>query len=237
VTEADDELRAASDGGLNEEILEELFALRSAADFRALRAAHPELAAPLVKNQLRELAAAPGYGAGFARLLSLVDAAEADIDGVWAEYERGLNEATAAGEELAAEESAVREALDRGDVERVLELTASAIPRAAAAGLGAGVSMLHELRGLALLRRQSAERSADVETAIDELERARFLADRFIESHHDLRLNRCATKTLRGDLMTKLKRSSPAGAKKQSATRSQERRSKTMTPPGSSPGA
>jgi len=123
VTEADDELRAAWDGGLNEEILEELFALRSAADFRALRAVRPELAAALVKNQLRELAAAPGYGVGFARLLSLLDATDADIDVVWAEYERGLNEATAAGEELAAEESAVREALDRGDVERVLELT------------------------------------------------------------------------------------------------------------------
>jgi CHAT domain-containing protein/tetratricopeptide (TPR) repeat protein len=176
VTEADDELGGASDGGLNEEILEDMFALRSAADLRALRAARPELAAPLVKNHLRELAAAPGYGAGFARLLSLLDAAEADIDGVWAEYERGLNEATAAGEELAVEESAVREALDRGDVEKVIELTASAIPRAAWAGLGAGVAMLHELRGLALLRRQSAERSADIESAIEELERARFLA-------------------------------------------------------------
>jgi len=176
VTEADDELRAAWDGGLNEEILEELFALRSAADFRALRAVRPELAAPLVKNQLRELAVAPGYGVGFARLLSLLDATDADVDVVWAEYERGLNEATAAGEELAGEESTVREALDRGDVERVLELTATAIPRAAAAGLGAGVSVLHELRGLALLRRQSAERSADVETAIEELERAEVLA-------------------------------------------------------------
>ncbi|MGB2874755.1 MAG: CHAT domain-containing protein [Gaiellaceae bacterium] len=176
MTEADDALRAASDGGLNEEILEELFALRSAADFRALRAVRPELAGPLVKNQLRELAAAPGYGVGFARLLSLLDATDADVDVVWAKYERGLKEATAAGEELATEESAVREALDRGDVERVLELTESAIPRAAAAGLGAGVSMLHELRGLALLRRQSAERSADVETAIEELERARVLA-------------------------------------------------------------
>ena len=174
--EPNDELRAGWDGGLNEEILEELFALRSAADFRALRGARPELAAPLVKDQLRELAAAPGYGVGFARLLSLLDATDADIDIVWAEYERGLNEATAAGEELAVEESAVREALDRGDVERVLELTALAIPRAAAAGLGAGVSMLHELRGLALLRRQSDERSADVETAIEELERARVLA-------------------------------------------------------------
>jgi exonuclease VII small subunit len=168
VTEADGELGAAWGGGLNEEILEELFALRSAADFRALRAARPELAAPLLKNQLRELAAAPGYGAGFARLVSLLDAPEADIDVVWAEYERGLNEATSAGEELAAEESAVREALDRGDVDKVLELTASAIPRAAAAGLGAGVSMLHELRGLALLSRQSTARSADVEAAIEE---------------------------------------------------------------------
>ncbi|MEJ7791972.1 MAG: CHAT domain-containing protein [Gaiellaceae bacterium] len=176
VIKADDELRVASDGGLNEEILEELLALRSAADFRGLRAARPELAAPLLKSQLRELSAAPGYGAGFERLLYLLDAAEADIDVVWAEYERALNEATAAGEELAAEESAVREALDRGDLERVLELTVSAIPRAAAAGLGAGASMLHELRGLALLRRHSAERSADVESAIEELERARFLA-------------------------------------------------------------
>jgi hypothetical protein len=42
------------------------------------------------------------------------------------EYKCGLNEATAAGEEFAVEESAVREAFDCGDEGRFLDPVASA---------------------------------------------------------------------------------------------------------------
>ncbi|MDX6450659.1 MAG: hypothetical protein QOH16_708 [Gaiellaceae bacterium] len=176
MTAADDDVPAERHDGLSERLLQELFALRAAADLRSLLAARPELVGALVRNQLRELAAAPAYSPGFERLLSLLTDADTDIDAAWAEYERLMNDATAVGDKLADVETAVREALDGGDIDGVLELTASAIPRPAAAGLGVGVSMLRELRGLAFLRRQSSDRIAEVENGITELERARVLA-------------------------------------------------------------
>ncbi len=176
MTEAHEEPATVPDGGLSEQLVNELLALRGAGDLRSLLAARPELAGALVNRQLRELAAIPGYGPGFERLLSLLEGAVMDIDAAWLQYERQMNQATAVGEELAGEETAARDALDRGDIERVLELTESAITRASAAGLGIGVSMLHEVRALAYLRRHSSERSGDIEAAIAELEKARVLA-------------------------------------------------------------
>lgn len=163
-------------GGLTESLLEELFALPGAEEFISLLVKRPELRTEAVKSQLRELSTAPGYGAGFASLLELIEGADQDVEAAWRKYEQRRRAAEEISAALIDTDAELTEAMERRDFQEALSITEWAIPKAASAGLGLLVSTLLERRGLAYFQRSSGDRANDIEYAIEALEAALDLA-------------------------------------------------------------
>lgn len=162
--------------GLSEALLDELLAVENRSGLDELLVKRPELSSGRVGRELRELAAAPGFGAPFGHLAALLREARADRQAAWEKYQAARARGESLGQELEHEDALIEAALDCRQFDEALALIEAALPKAQEAGLGMELCHLHSLRGLALLRKPSDDRAHDLELSIEAHEAALELA-------------------------------------------------------------
>lgn len=157
--------------------MEQLYGVATPADLLELLDRHPELEQGTAGNELRAMAAMPGWGAMFQACADLIDGVRTDLDAAWATFTARRDDIAAAGDELEETVEALDAAMASHDYEKVIELAEPAIARATGAGLGLPASYLHGKRGQALLNLQSTDRAANLEKAIEAYEAALELSE------------------------------------------------------------
>lgn len=156
--------------------MDDLLGLESQSALEELLARRSELSTRRVVQELEELAAAPGYGAPFGHLATLILGARSDPEAAWTKYLAARTHGESLGQQLEREVEVIEGALERREFDQAIALIEEALPRAHEAGLGMGACHLLSLRGLALLQKPSSDRAGDLEASIEAHEAALELA-------------------------------------------------------------
>lgn len=137
-------------------------------DFVALHAADPDALGEPVVELLRELSQSEAYGAPFQLYVDLIVEARDDGRAAWARYQQRRTELEERGARMQPLDSAIAAAIEARDPDRVLELTADALPQAKAVGLGVWAAVLHAQRGKAFMQTRSGVHAENIEAALTE---------------------------------------------------------------------
>lgn len=164
--------RRAAAEELSDDLVERLAAVESLDDLAALLDEFPQLQTGLAGRRLQEFAQVPGMGASIRPHADLVRGVRDDPEAAWARFEIDRAASTAVSDRLAETVEIVEAAAAAGDHDTVVALAAPAVEEAEAAGLILMSGFLRLQEALALLRRSSPDRAADLEQARATLEAA-----------------------------------------------------------------
>lgn len=153
-----------------DDLIQRLFAVSSPQELSALLKDHPDLERGELNEQLRGMAAIPGYGAGFAAFVKFIEGIRTRPEEAWSEYRRWKAEVERLEPEVESTRLAVLQALEDRDYNSVVAVAEEAARAAWSVGLGASAHSLLLSLGQALVQRRSQDRAADLERAIEVLD-------------------------------------------------------------------